>query len=109
MRTLRMLTGGAADGAPFFRVRDGVWAMRADPAEVLDYTIDWTGWLAGDTFSTSNWAAEDATVNSSSNTTTSATVWTTAPSDPFGSLTNTIVTTGGRTKKLRLRLYHQAA
>ena len=109
MRTLRILTDGGAEGVPFFRDRDGIWAVRADPAEVMDYTLDWTGWLAGDTISTSSWKAEDATVNSSSNTTSSTTVWATAPTDPYGSVTNTIVTTGGRTKKLRLRLYYQAA
>ncbi len=64
MPTLRLLVTGVAFGAPFFRDRDSIWAVRADPDEVIDYTLDWTGWLAGDTISTSSWQAENATVNS---------------------------------------------
>lgn len=28
-----------------------------DPHAVLDYTVDWTRWLAGDTIATSAWLA----------------------------------------------------
>ena len=48
-----------------------------DPEAVLDYTVDWTAWLAGDTISTLTVTAITAgiTVDSSSNTTTAATAW----------------------------------
>lgn len=47
-----------------------------DPNATLDYIIDWTAWLNGDTISTSNWAMHpDLTATNASNTTTSATVF----------------------------------
>ncbi len=64
-----------------------------DPGATLDYTVDWTGWLAGsdnDTIELVSWAvsnvndtAVDAgspelTIESQSNSTTLATVWLTA-------------------------------
>lgn len=46
-----------------------------DPAEVLDYTIDWTDLLAGDTISTSTFTVDAGlTKDAESNSTTSATV-----------------------------------
>ena len=48
-----------------------------DPNAVLDYAVDWSGWLAsGETISTSDWTVETGLEeDSSSNTTTVATVW----------------------------------
>lgn len=48
-----------------------------DPADVLDYTVDWSAWLAvGETISTSAFTvASGITLDSESNTTTTATAW----------------------------------
>lgn len=46
-----------------------------DPDEVLDFTFDWVDELGTDTISTSTWTAgAGITVDSSSNTTTKATI-----------------------------------
>lgn len=48
-----------------------------DPDAVLDYTVDWSDWLAtGEEIASSSWVNPDGfTVNTSSNTTTVAVVW----------------------------------
>lgn len=72
-----------------------------DPAEVLDYSMDWAGWLKGDTIATSTWTSDAGItrvtdVNSSS----SATVWVSGGTDGTTyNLTNTITTVGGATAK----------
>lgn len=71
-----------------------------DPNSVLDYSVDWSSWLAsGETISSSVWTVEAGlTKDSESNTTTVATVWVssgTAGSDYEA--TNRITTTDGRT------------
>ena len=70
-----------------------------DPQEVLDYQIDWSDWLDTDTISTSAWVVQTGiTKDSSSNTTTTATVWLSGGTN--GSryvITNTITTSDGRT------------
>lgn len=47
------------------------------PGEVLDYTVDWSSWLqSGENISTSDWTvASGLTEDSSTNTTTGATIW----------------------------------
>lgn len=71
-----------------------------DPDAVLDYSIDWTTWLAGDTISTSTWTVPAGiTKDSDSSTTTSTTVWLSGGSlGQNYKLTNRIVTAGGRTE-----------
>jgi len=70
------------------------------PAEVLDYLINWATWLDSDTISSSSWSADTGlTVDSDSNTTTSATVW--LSGGVLGTtlvVTNTIITVAGRTR-----------
>ena len=70
---------------------------------VLDYTIDWgTDWLVtGDTISTSTWTAQSGvTIDSSSNTSTTATAWISGGSNGRGyTVKNRIVTAGGRTEE----------
>lgn len=105
MRTLRVLSGGIAYGQGFHKDADGVWSFVMDETEVLDFTIDWTGWLEGDTIATSAFAPSGMTENSESNTTKTATCFVTATGDPYGETVNTIVTDGGRTKKLTVRVY----
>lgn len=70
-----------------------------DPDSTLDYQIDWATWLDGDTITTSSWAADSGlTIDSDTNTVTTATVW--LSGGTLGQryeVTNTIVTTAGRT------------
>lgn len=69
------------------------------PAEIKDYQFDWATELGSDTISDSSWAADDAalTVNSDSNSTTSATVFLGGgESGQEYKVTNTITTGGGR-------------
>lgn len=70
-----------------------------DPDEVLDYRLDWTDRLAGDTISTSVWAAESGiTIDSDVHDDTAATVW--VSGGTHGTtyrMTNTITTAAGRT------------
>ena len=71
-----------------------------DPDEVLDYGIDWTARLAGDTIISSGWIIipDEVTKDSDIYTETSTTIWVsggTLGASP--SVTNRIVTAGGRT------------
>lgn len=71
-----------------------------DPNAVLDYSIDWTRWLAGDQIAASEWIVPSGlTKMADSKTSTSATVWL------FGgtagqsyTVTNRIATAAGRTE-----------
>jgi len=74
------------------------WQFK-DPNEVLDYQVDWTAALAGDTISTSNWTVPSGiTQDSAANTTTTATIWVSGGTDGTRyDLTNRITTTAGRT------------
>lgn len=77
-----------------------------DPAAVLDYGIDWSAWLNGDTISTSTWTVPSGiTQASESETTTTATIWLsggTAGTDYL--VTNKIVTHGGRTDERTIKI-----
>ena len=81
-----------------------------DPDEVIDYCIDWTSVLNAqspvDTISTSTWTAENGLViDSNTNTTTEATVWVSGGNvNKITSLTNKIVTAGGRTHERSIEL-----
>ena len=71
-----------------------------DPDAVLDYTVDWTSWLAAaETVSTSTWVVEAGiTQNSASNDTTSGTIW--LSGGTVGEeyrVTNRVATNQGRT------------
>jgi hypothetical protein len=70
-----------------------------DPQAVLDYRIDWSEWLDGDTISTSEWSVPGGLVlESESNTTTAATVWLSGGTyNASYDITNEITTAGGRT------------
>jgi len=71
--------------------------------EVLDYQTNWSDWLGADTISSSTWTADTGlTVDSDSNTTTTATVWLSGGTASEWDLkryavTNQIVTAAGRT------------
>lgn len=77
-----------------------------DPDEVLDYRIDWSGRLDGDTISASTWVVPiGITQDSASNTTTSATIWLSGgTSGEQYTLTNRVTTNGGRTLEQKITL-----
>ena len=70
-----------------------------DPEAVLDYEINWTDWLNGDTISTSAWTVPSGlTEDSNSKTTTHAKVWlSSGTAGQTYAVGNKIVTTGLRT------------
>jgi hypothetical protein len=71
-----------------------------DPNAVLDYVLDWTKWLNGDTIATSTWIVPPGlTLNSHTNTTTRSTAWISGGSAGQSyTVTNRITTLGGRTE-----------
>jgi hypothetical protein len=80
-----------------------------DPDSTLDYEIDWTAWLGADTIATSTWIpATGITEASSTNTTTTATVWLTGGTVGQTYLvTNRITTAAGRTDDRTIRVQVQ--
>lgn len=74
-------------------------AFIKDPSAVLDYTIDWTDWLEADTISSSVWTVPTGlTKDSEATTTKKATVWLSGGTQGrFYTVTNRVVTAGGRT------------
>jgi hypothetical protein len=75
-------------------------SYKKDPDAVLDYKVDWTAWLpAGDTITAATFTADsvDLTIDSSSHTSATATVWLSGGVlDAKYSITNHITTTEGR-------------
>lgn len=75
------------------------WPSR-DPGEnPLDYDIDWSKRLAGDTIASSSWSVDEGSVVIDSNTfsTTATKVWLSGGTlGLLNTLTNTIMTAGGR-------------
>jgi hypothetical protein len=70
-----------------------------DPNAVLDYSVDWTRWLNGDSIATSDWTVPPGlTEVTDTHTSTKATVWLSGGSvGQTYTVTNRITTTGGRT------------
>lgn len=79
-----------------------------DPDEVLDYVLNWTARLAGDTITSSTWfVPDDIDLDSDSFTDTATTVWLSGGdlSNTTGhDLTNRITTAGGRTMEQTVRI-----
>jgi hypothetical protein len=71
-----------------------------DPNAVLDYSIDWTRWLAGDQIAASEWIVPSGlTKMADSKTATSATVWLSGGTAGQSYIvTNRITTAAGRTE-----------
>ena len=71
-----------------------------DPNAVLDYTIDWTRWLASDQIATSQWLVPvGLTKMADSKTASSATVWLSGgTAGQSYTVTNRITTSAGRTE-----------
>lgn len=71
-----------------------------DPDAVLDYSIEWSKWLAGDQIQTSAWTVSDPALETAddSNTATRTTVWLSGGAAEHSyTVTNRITTSGGRT------------
>jgi len=77
-----------------------------DPSAVLDYQFDWSAWLGTDTIASSTWTVPTGiTKDSSSNTTTTATVWLSGgTADTNYECANTIVTASARTDQRTLTI-----
>ena len=71
-----------------------------DPNAVLDYSIDWGRWLAGDQIAASEWiVASGLTKMADSKTVTSATVWLSGgTAGQSYTVTNRVTTAAGRTE-----------
>ena len=75
------------------------------PADVMDVSLDWEPWLAGDMIVSSAWDGDGLAVNTSSSTTTTSTVNLSGGiQDQVYAPKNTIVTSAGRTEVRRIRI-----
>jgi len=73
-------------------------AFIKDPGSTVDYELDWTAYLSGETISTSTWSVPGLTVGTTSNTTTTTTVWLSGGTVGERYVArNTITTSGGST------------
>lgn len=81
-----------------------------DPNATLDYLVNWSTWLNGDTISASTWAIPSGLTQpfSATNTTTTATVWLAGGTagDTY-SVVNHITTAGGRQNDATLKIFIQ--
>lgn len=77
-----------------------------DPNAVLDYRVDWSTWLDGDTIATSTWIIPAGiTKNSDTNSTTATTIWLSGGTVGIRyELTNRITTAGGRTEDRTIKV-----
>jgi hypothetical protein len=75
--------------------------MKKDPRATLDYSVDWTEWLAGDTITASQWSISggpELSITNTSNTASIATVWLTGgTAGKSYRVSNVITTAAGRT------------
>lgn len=84
-----------------------------DPDETLDYTVDWSDWLAsGDTISTASWSVSPTgpTLSGDTSTTTTASTFIAGCTRAVVyQLTNRIVTAAARTaeRSVTLRCEHR--
>jgi hypothetical protein len=71
-----------------------------DPDAILDYAVDWSRWLAGDTIASSVWIVPTGLAKATeSNTTTKAIVWLSGGVEgQTYTVTNRITTATGRTE-----------
>lgn len=77
-----------------------LWPRSKDPDDILDYSIDWTRELDGDTISTSVWVVPSGLTdqNTSSASSTKTTVWLSGGTDGTSyNVRNRITTAAGRT------------
>ena len=105
MRTLFIHANGRANGLDFFLDKDDFAATQKDPSAVLDYTLDWSRRLVGDTISSSVFTSSGVVIDSQSNTATTTSVILSGDPNMVSDVVNTITTTGGRTERRTLRVY----
>jgi hypothetical protein len=81
-------------------------AFLKDPADVLDYQINWSAWLGSDTISTSTWAVPAGiTRDSDTHSATEATIWLSGGTAGVTyQCSNRITTAGGRTAERSLQI-----
>lgn len=77
-----------------------------DPQAVLDYVIDWSDWLDGDTITASQWTVPDGIEkDSDTHTTTAATIWLSGGTlGETYSVVNHITTVAGRENDQTIRI-----
>jgi hypothetical protein len=77
-----------------------------DPDAVLDYQVDWSSWLNGDTISTSSWTVpQGLSKESDSKSTTATTVWLSGGvAGQSYSVVNHIVTAAGREEDRTIKI-----
>ena len=77
------------------------------PAEVLDYSLDWTPWLAGDTIASSQWTADTGlTVAGNSFDSQATTVWLDGGTAlERYRVVNKIITAAGRTAERAITIH----
>jgi hypothetical protein len=107
-RIIRVLSDGSliSSGPSPANVKQGVVAYSQNPADTEKVSIDWLGYLNGETITTPTWAGSGLTVGTTTNSggITTALI-STVPETGAGTVDLTIVTSGGRTKKLTMRFY----
>ena len=83
-----------------------IGVYRKDPDATLDYTIDWTRWLAGDSIVSSTWSVPSGmTQANAAYTTTSATIWLAGGTiGHIYNVTNQITTNFGRVEERTIRI-----
>lgn len=79
-----------------------------DPNDILDYSIDWSQWLAsGDFISTSTWTSTSSAIVLATNTngTATTTIWASGgTAGEVYDIANIIVTNDGRQEERRIEL-----
>lgn len=79
-----------------------------DPADILDYSIDWSQWLAaGDFISTSTWTSYNPAITLATNNfgTATTTIWATGgTAGEVYNIGNVIITNDGRQEERRIEL-----
>ena len=103
MRTLRVLATCVQPG-PFIPDDEGVWSVAAGRSDTLDYTVDWTGWLAGDALATSTWVVMGAALAATSFTASAATARIGGLAASQAEAANAVTTANGRQRTAAFRI-----
>jgi hypothetical protein len=87
------------------------WSATKDPDDIVDYVLDWSARLDGDTLESSQWLpveGNDLVIDSSFFTDTVATVWLSGGTVGDAYVLNRVTTAGGRqydqTMKLKIKV-----
>ena len=87
-------------------INASIGLFEKDSNAILDYTVDWTSWLDGDTISTSTWIIPSGiTKTNESNDDENAVVWISGgTAGNIYSIVNRIVTAAGRQDDRTIRI-----